>query len=571
MTLKPILIIGGTGVFGKRLVRHLAARGGIALFVSSRSAAKAEGFIRTLQDTVAPVHAVGLTCAENLQARLDDIRPFIVIDCSGPFQGANYDTARTVLQSGAHLVDLADARDYLAHFSSALDDLAQAQGVTALTGASSTPTLSTCVAEHLTRGWVRVDTIDICITPGGKSEVGRSVIEAIMSYAGRDIPIWWAGKLQKTKGWSRPRTLDIPGLGRRRVAAVETFDAEHLGPKLDVQSRVSFSAGLESRIEQLGIETIAALRKRGLLDRLGFLIPLLLKARRITRIPTSDAGGMVVDITGLDANGMRSQARWSLIARKDHGPFVPVLPAAAAVDRLLRGGVKAGARVAHSAVTLADICDQMRPYQITTETMGTQTERSVFALALGDRAFAELPKPLATFHGASGPLIWSGRANIGGGTWCAPKILAMIFGFPKPCPDAPVTVIIDRTTSADGAPTEHWTRIFAGKSMSSELKSGGEGIVTERFAPFTFCLPVAAVKNGLGLPVSKWRLGRMTLPRFLAPHSDTREYIDDQGRFRFDVRLSAPLFGSIVQYQGWLEPLGGHDVIATRAGSAKEA
>lgn len=37
MSLKNILIIGGTGVFGKRLVRHLSTRADVALFVSSRA------------------------------------------------------------------------------------------------------------------------------------------------------------------------------------------------------------------------------------------------------------------------------------------------------------------------------------------------------------------------------------------------------------------------------------------------------------------------------------------------------------------------------------------------------
>lgn len=367
MTLKHILIIGGTGVFGKRLVRHLATRKDVALFVSSRDAARSGVFIQTLQGSVAPLQAVGLDCGTNLQERLDQIEPFAVVDCSGPFQGADYDTARRVLCSGAHFVDLADARDYLAHFHSALDTAAHQHGVTALTGASSTPALSTCVAQQLTQGWQRVDTIDICITPGGKSEVGRSVIETILSYAGRDIPIWHSGQLSHTTGWSGSRLVPIPGLGRRRVAVVETFDAENLGQMLNVKSRVSFSAGLESRFEQWGIETLAALRKRRLIGALDWLIPVLLKARTITRIPTSDSGGMMVDISGRDKNDLPCRSTWSLIAQQDHGPFVPILLAAAAVEKLLAGSVATGARLAHEDIDLAEILVQARPYAITAE------------------------------------------------------------------------------------------------------------------------------------------------------------------------------------------------------------
>jgi hypothetical protein len=40
----------------------------------------------------------------------------------------------------------------------------------------------------------------------------------------------------------------------------------------------------------------------------------------------------------------------------------------------------------------------------------------------------------------------------------------------------------------------------------------------------------------------------------LAPRSDTREFVDDLGRFRFDVAIGLPLIGQLAHYRGWLEP-----------------
>ena len=551
---RHILIIGGTGVFGKRLVSHLAGFDGIKLFVSSRSAAKAQEFVDTLAGTHAPLQAVALDCIENLEAQLDEIQPFIVVDCSGPFQGANYDTARTVLGSGAHLIDLADARDYLADFATTLEGIANLNQVAALTGASSTPTLSTCVATHLTNGWQRVDTVDICITPGGKSEVGRSVVEAIMSYAGRDIPVWSLGRLSHITGWSNPRKVNLPGLGRRRVAVVETFDAEYLGLHLNVQSRVSFSAGLESKIEQWGMEGIAVLRKYGIIKSPQKLVPLLLKARQFTRIFTSDAGGMLVDICGIDAEGVPTQARWSLLAKQDHGPFIPILPAAAAVEKLLGTGVAVGAGMAHSSLVLADILKQMEPYDIVTQTSLDQIPCSIFEKALGKYSFDTLPAALQNFHKASGPVVWSGVADIESGGSILSKALGVLFGFPKAGKDIPLTVNIDRTTTSDGTTVERWTRMFAGNKMWSILKYDCAGNLNETFIPFTFTLPLAADQDGISMPVSGWWIGKLVLPKSLAPRSETREYMDEQGRFWFDVKLSAPMIGLIAHYKGWLEP-----------------
>ena len=45
----------------------------------------------------------------------------------------------------------------------------------------------------------------------------------------------------------------------------------------------------------------------------------------------------------------------------------------------------------------------------------------------------------------------------------------------------------------------------------------------------------------------------MPLPKFLAPLSQTKEFIDDKGRYAFDIDLSVPLFGRLIAYRGWLE------------------
>ncbi len=550
-----ILIIGGTGVFGKRLVRHLAKRSGISLYVSSRSLSKGQAFVRTLPGAKAVVHPIALDCRANLKEVLADVQPFAVVDCSGSFQKANYDTARAVLEAGAHLVDLADARDYLASYADALDQTARDHIVAALTGASSTPMLSTAVAKHVTQDWRRVDTIDIAITPGGKSEVGQSVIEAILSYAGKDVPIWAKGKLSRVTGWGWAKKVDMPGLGPRRVAAVETFDAEHLGPRLNVQSRVSFSAGLESKVEQFGIELIAALRKRRLIGPPQILIPWLLKARSITRIPTSDCGGMLVDICGLNADGVQTQCRWSLVAKQDHGPFIPILPAAAAVEKLLSVDAPPGAGVAHMVVTLPDILHEMQSYEIHTETTSTQIDHSPFEAALWPDDFEVLPHALKQFHTSSGPVLWSGQADVDCGRWFAPKMITRLFGFPKAGRNIPVTVSIDRKRSKAGAAVETWTRSFAETEMSSDLQLLGNSSVTECFAPFTVEMGLRVDPEGLRMPVLGWRLGPIRLPKILAPKSETLEYMDEKGRFRFDVRLSAPLIGLIAHYRGWLMPV----------------
>ncbi|MEO1160398.1 MAG: DUF4166 domain-containing protein, partial [Pseudomonadota bacterium] len=502
----------------------------------------------------ASVSAIQLDHRDNLQSRLETVKPFIVIDCSGPFQRAGYGVARTVLEAGIHMIDLADARDYLEDYAGALDQVAKRHAVVGLAGASSTPALSASAVRALSAGWQRIDSIDICITPGGRSEVGRAVISAIMSYAGRDIPVWREGRLSQAFGWLGARTVTMPDLGKRRVAPVETLDAQLLGPRHAVTSHVRFAAGLEALLEQWGMQFIARLARLGLLRRPQSLIPLLLAARKLTRLTTSDRGGMSVEIKGLDARGAAVQARYSLLAKDGHGPNVPVLPAAAAVKALLRGRIDPGAGLAERALSLSEIEAEMASYSIETKTEHFQFGESIFEENLGREAFRMMPVALRSLHGTGGAPVWSGQAEVRTAEWFVPRLLAKLFGFPASGSGIPVTVTVHRDRTEDGSGRETWVRNFAGRRFSSVLRHRRDGTFWETFGPFSFRLGLAADGENLVMPVTGWRLGPLPLPRGLAPRSRTREYEDGQGRFCFDVELTLPLLGLFAHYRGWLTP-----------------
>ena len=105
MTRRRVLLIGGTGVFGSRLAHHLARFDGLDLILSSRDGAKAKALARTIRHAKGTqVSGIGLDHRHHLAARLAEIAPWLVIDASGPFQGADYDVPRGALEAGAHVV-----------------------------------------------------------------------------------------------------------------------------------------------------------------------------------------------------------------------------------------------------------------------------------------------------------------------------------------------------------------------------------------------------------------------------------------------------------------------------------
>jgi hypothetical protein len=557
--MKRVVLIGATGVFGQRLARHLARMDGVDLVLTSRSAGKAEALAQELAaEARVPVSGAGLDRDKELVASLAGLQPWLVIDASGPFQQQGYEVPTAALLLGAHVVDLADARGYLAGYGPQLDALAKERGLVALAGASSTPALSAAAAKELSEGWERLDSVDIAITPGGRSEVGPSVIAAILSYAGRPVPVWREGELQAIPAWDVGEVIDMPSLGPRRVAPVETVDAETLGPALSVQSRVSFSAGLEAGIEQWGLALLAWLRRRGWITELAPLVPFLVKARRITRLWTSDRGGMRIAISGIDAKGRPRRAYWSLLAENDDGPQVPTLAAAAAVRALLADGIAPGARSAAEALDLAAIEAEMAPYAIST----SQDERAVgpglFETVLGAQAVAMLPTAIRAFHANDAEPVWQGEAEVTRGHGRAIDLLCRLFGLPAAGAELPVTVSVTRGDSFDEN-CEIWTRNFAGQRFHSRLSLGRNGELREAFGPFFFTLAAAGNREGLALPIAAWRVFRLRLPRVLMPSAEAYETIDADGRFRFDVKLILPFFGLLAHYRGWLKPRGPSD------------
>ena len=549
---RRVLLIGATGFFGRRLAKHLAEFSAIDLVVTSRDAPKAEAFAAELKlgKCACTVSGIALDSGKDAASNFAELKPFLVIDASGPFQSATYDLARTAILSGAHWIDLADASGYIIGFAAALDECARAKGVTAITGASSTPALSTAAVADLTRHWRRVDTVDIAIVPGGGGQVGLAVIQAILSYAGSPIAIYRSGKLGVTAGWGSAVRARLPYLGVRYLSPVETADALVMPERFAVTSRVMFYAGLESRLEHFGLLALARMRRRGWLGSLGGLAPWLEKARNVTRLAASGKGGMTVDVAGLDAEGIQTWSRWWLLAGQGEGPNVPILPALALTRALLAGGVEPGARASTCALSLASIEAEMRAAAIqTSRTVVTAGPASLFAMSCGSVQYAALPAALRSFHDSNGAPLWSGRADIETGGGLLARLIRKFFGFPGAGRDIPVTVSVDRKGIG-----ETWTRDFDGARFHSRLTYEGSGQVAEAFGPFKILLAIQASGGSVIMPVTGWRIGRVTLPRSLAPMSETREYTEGDDRFCFDVKISMPFAGLVAHYRGWLKP-----------------
>src|SRR5262245_61481434 len=113
--LRKILILGGYGTFGGRLVRLLAEEAELTLVVAGRSLAKAQAFCAPLKATAKIVPAV-FDRAGDVEHQLRMISPDIVVDATGPFQVYGNDPYRVVhaaITLGIHYIDLSDGAAFV--------------------------------------------------------------------------------------------------------------------------------------------------------------------------------------------------------------------------------------------------------------------------------------------------------------------------------------------------------------------------------------------------------------------------------------------------------------------------
>jgi hypothetical protein len=537
---RPILVLGGYGVFGARVAIGLVADGA-QVIVAGRSLTTAQAHCAAHGGTPVALDHRATDFAEKLRA----LAPFAVIDAAGPFQDYDgYATARAAIAAGAHYLDLSDDAAFTTCIT-ALDDAARGAGVTVLSGVSSVPALSSAAVTALAHDLTDIHDIDSTILPGNRAPRGLSVIRAILAQAGRPLTIWREGPAL-AKGWTRasriPLHLPDQPLPPRPASLIGAPDLA-LFPCHFRARNVTFRAGLELGIMHHGLTILSWPTRLGLPAITALARPLQIAANALKPFGT-DRGGMRVRVMGIGPTGPVTRT-WTLIAGAGDGPHIPAIPARVMIAALGRGTVLPGARPCLAAFPLTAAEDVMRNYSITTGITETAAPH-LFQQALGS-AFATLAAPVQDLHTVMSHRRWQGRAKVTRGRGLMARLIAAIMRFPPETDDTPLTVTMERHND-----TERWTRNFNGRRFHSTLR-WHQNRLTERFGLLTFTIALQAQVGKLHYPVTQGWLAGIPLPRWTLPRSDTTESTDGPHP-TFDVALSLPLIGTIVRYQGWLAP-----------------
>jgi hypothetical protein len=327
-----VLVLGGYGVFGRRIAANLARRGDIDVIVAGRNAVSAGKTVRVLGADHARFQIVDMS-RPDASTLIVAQKPAVVVDALGPFQTRNLALPRKCAERGIHYVDIADARARVAEIAS-LDSIARIENAAIIIGASTVPAFTTAIVDELAPNPREVVEIDVGISPGHLSARGVATVSAVLSYCGQAIPPICGNR--PAYGWGDLVRHEYPApVGKRWLSNVDTPERALWRKRYPALQTANVRAGLEISVLHLVLSALSRGVRIGVLPPLTRGAKLSLKIAKLFDWLGTDIGAMHVEVLTRDANARSDLRAAVLIAEQGDGPQVPAAPPAALVKKLL--------------------------------------------------------------------------------------------------------------------------------------------------------------------------------------------------------------------------------------------
>ena len=364
-----VLIIGGYGNFGGYIARALAADPNISLLIGGRSQSKADAFAASLGGPNTASGCVLDICGD-IEGRLRELAPDIVIHTTGPFQTQDHRVARAAIAAGSHYLDLADAREFVASIDE-LDASAKGAGVAVIAGASSVPCLTAAFLDRYEPHFAKLTSATYGIAAAQATNRGLGTAAAILSYVGKPFTILAAGRRKRVFGWQGIRAVRYPELGLRLFGYCDIPDLELFPDRYQDLRDLEFVAGHEVKLLHVGTWLLSWVVRLGFVRSLSPYAERLLKLSFLFDPLGSDKSGFHMFLGGIGHGGERAEIRIFMVARQVHGPNIPCYPAILLARRIAAGQrLEPGARPCLGLIELDELLGSMAHLDITTTAKG---------------------------------------------------------------------------------------------------------------------------------------------------------------------------------------------------------
>jgi len=322
-----VLVVGGTGYFGRLLIEDLLLHTTCRIRVGGRRQEALERARAELGERVDIKH-VDLLQPETLPGALDGVG--VAICAAGPFQSLPITLAQTCLKLGVHYIDIADNRDFVNRVR-AMEELASHATTMPVicSGWSAVPALSAALVNLAAEGMERVDDIFIQISPGNRVPRAEGTVASLLASVGKPFTVCRDQHWEIVTGWSAPRPFDFPNpVGRRLGFLVDVPDHE-IFPDLFGAKGVEFRVGSELSVLNRGVSMLAWITRRGIVRDWRPSASILQHAMSAFRFVGHEWGAVGVEVTG------GTVRRRACVVAEKSGQRIPVMPAAVMTAKLL--------------------------------------------------------------------------------------------------------------------------------------------------------------------------------------------------------------------------------------------
>lgn len=534
--MKKILVIGGYGVFGKRIVERLSRVEGIEIIIAGRSLDKANKLKQSLSATAkCDISAQYIDINQNLTFKTD-----ILINACGPYHRQDYSLAEYCIEQGIHYIDLADNRDFVCGISK-LDEKAKSKNVLVTSGASTVPAISSAIIDYLAKHFHEIYELDYGVTPGNQTDRGVSTVEAILSYVGKPFKALRGGIKNDIYGWQDLHQEHYPKIGKRWMVNCNIPDFDLFPERYPALKTHKFYAGLELGILHIGLWFLSWPARWGLIPKLDRFGNALRRVSLWFYNFGTDKGGMHMIVKGINAKGEPIEKRIYLIGENGHGPFIPAIPSVLVARKLIDGSLKTiGATPCMGLFGLDEFLEEVSDldiYKLEDETL--------YKRYLGER-YKTLPKAVQELHDYTDEVLYEGKGDVvrGSNPFC--QFICGIMALPPTGKDQKVSVHFKQDGGA-----EHWTRHFEKKKYYSKQWDQNNRLY-EKIGPTTFVFDIDASEEKLSLNLEKLYSFGIRSDWLFKPKVVAQE-TDKNGIFHFYIEAHLPLFGLLIKYDGWLK------------------
>lgn len=335
---RTVLVVGGSGYFGRLLVEDLLRRTTHRIILTARTMASAEqGRAHAAsqcggQAARIEVAACSLEHANTVHSLVR--RSDAAVCAAGPFQRLPLTLLDACLAHGCPYLDLCDDRGYARRVCARLAEYGESSPPPVAAAWSAVSALTGALARIAAPRWQRLDRVRSFLAPGNRQPRQRGTVESLLHSLGRPFAVACEGGEREERGWTRPRDFSFPPpVGVRRCRLVDSTDHDFLPRWLNAPS-AEFRVGAELRLLDAGAGLIGSLRARRLIPNPTRFAGLCRAAMALFGGFGTETGAIGVEVVGVDEHGRPRRATASIVADRD-APMMAVMPVTIMIQRWL--------------------------------------------------------------------------------------------------------------------------------------------------------------------------------------------------------------------------------------------